>query len=137
MHLMHGNDKGKARIVAQAAARKVRVDYAQLQTFLVNVARDVDGLRSVARRCAERREVLPDTLKALIERLEQDIELIGLKTIDQTGQRYDAGMKCEIAQLEPAGEGDLFVQRTVAPGVSLGGDVLVPPTVVLARRADK
>jgi hypothetical protein len=138
MHSVDRHDKRKDdKDTTIVPGEGIHVDAAQLRGFLVNMARDVDGLRSVARRCAESGDELPATLNALLERLEQDIELMGLNTIDPTGQRYDTGMRYEIAQLEPGGEGDLFVQRTVAPGVTLGGAVLVPPTVVLARRIDK
>ena len=105
----------------------------QLTSFLVQITREVWRLGSAVERCRTRGEPVSDEIAATLERLQEELQSLGLEASDPVGQTYDPGMRVEIGHLEPGGSGDLVIKRTVLPGVVLNGAMLKPASVVVGR----
>jgi len=105
----------------------------KIVSFLVQITREVWRLGSAVERCRTRGEPVSDEIAATLERLQEELQSLGLEASDPVGQTYDPGMRVEIAHLEPGGSGDLLVKRTVLPGVIWKGTLLKPASVVVGR----
>ena len=106
----------------------------QLVSFLVQITREVWRLGSAIERCRTRGEPVSDDIEAAWERLQEELQSLGLQANDPVGQTYEPGQRVEIAHLEPGGSGDLLIKRTVLPGVILNGTMLKPASVVVGRK---
>ena len=106
----------------------------QLVSFLVQITREVWRLGSAIERSRIRGEPASDEIEAAWERLQEELQALGLQANDPVGQKYEPGQRVEIAHLEPGGSGDLLIKRTVLPGVTLNGTMLKPASVVVGRK---
>lgn len=106
----------------------------QVTSFLVQITREVWRLGSVIERCRTRGEPVSDEIEAAWERLQEELQSLGLQVNDPVGQKYEPGQRVDIAHLEPGGSGDLLIKRTVLPGVILNGMMLKPASVVVGRK---
>lgn len=106
----------------------------QVTSFLVQITREVWRLGSAVERSRTRGEPVSDEIEATLERLQEELQSLGLLASDPVGQTYEPGQRVEIAHLEPGGSGDLFIKRTVLPGVILKGTMLKPASVVVGRK---
>lgn len=106
----------------------------QVTSFLVQITREVWRLGSTIERCRTSGEPVSDEIEAAWERLQEELQSLGLQANDPVGQKYEPGQRVEIAHLEPGGSGDLLIKRTVLPGVILNGTMLKPASVVVGRK---
>lgn len=104
-----------------------------IATFLVGITRNVWRLESALERSRTRGEAISDEIWAMVERMQEELQGLGLRTDDPSGQSYTPGMRVEIARLEPGGSGKLVIKRTVLAGVSLNGVMLRPANVIVGK----
>ena len=105
----------------------------QLVSFLVQITRGIWRLGSALERNRTRGEPVSEAIQGMVEHLHEDLESFGFQVNDPAGEPYAPGMRVEIAHLETGGSGDLVIKRTVLPGVSLNGAMLIPASVVVGR----
>lgn len=105
----------------------------ELVSFLVQTTREVWRLGSAIERSRTRGEPVSDEIEAAWERLQEELQALGLQANDPVRQKYEPGQRVEIAHLEPGGSGELLIKRTVLPGVILKGTMLKPASVVVGR----
>ena len=108
-------------------------DYDGMGALVVGFARDIWRLRAAIQRSRDRGEVVAEAVLAIVERLQEDLDVGGIELLDPTGQLHYPGANYDLAYIEGEGEGELVVAETVSPGVKVGGRLLAKPTVVLRR----
>ena len=129
----HASDPTPASLPKSLTPANLAQSGDQVASFLVQITRGIWSLESAVERSRTRGEPISQEIQATIERLQEDLESLGLQVNDPTGQTYEPGMRVEIAHLEPGGSGDLMIKRTVLAGVSLNGAMLKPASVVVGR----
>jgi hypothetical protein len=103
------------------------------ERFLVDITIDIWRLSRTLKHLQACNALIPDEITVAIRRLEHDIESIGLAADDPTGRAYEPGMRVEIVQRQPGHVGELWIIRTVVPGVRFGSRILRPASVVVGR----